>query len=370
MTEASNSPGLFETATDQEAIQRAVAAAAPTAAERADQAMLQRSTPRSGRPCSPCSHPWPTTESVLGRRYAEWCTGAPMLESAVAAAAMAQDELGRARSFLSAAARLPRRTRPRTCRRKRLAAAPASAMRCLDRRFGAWADFVAANLVVDAAMSVLLASAVDATYEPLRQRARKIQQEETTHWVHATGWARRLPRSATLAAITQVWDDAFTWFGAADDPSLVPLCTAGLLARPPDGLRHDLRARLKPVLDDVGLAEPLLAREPPWPRWDAVPSAACATPLSEMLLLPVALAFVVAAAGGWAYLRWAPPARARRAQRAQLPLASDHSRRRARHRPRVLCGPHASGWRAAGRCPRAPWAGWSARCWSPACPCR
>ena len=36
---------------------------------------------------------------VLGRRYAEWCTGAPMLESAVAAAAMAQDELGHARSF-------------------------------------------------------------------------------------------------------------------------------------------------------------------------------------------------------------------------------------------------------------------------------
>ncbi|HEV3310642.1 MAG TPA: Phenylacetic acid catabolic protein, partial [Chloroflexota bacterium] len=34
----------------------------------------------------------------LGRRYAEWCTAAPTLESAVAASAMAQDEIGHARS--------------------------------------------------------------------------------------------------------------------------------------------------------------------------------------------------------------------------------------------------------------------------------
>ena len=37
-------------------------------------------------------------KSALGRRYAEWAVSAPTLESAVAAAAMAQDELGHARS--------------------------------------------------------------------------------------------------------------------------------------------------------------------------------------------------------------------------------------------------------------------------------
>src|ERR1700757_866663 len=35
----------------------------------------------------------------LGQYYAEWCAGAPTLESAVAAAAMAQDELGHARAL-------------------------------------------------------------------------------------------------------------------------------------------------------------------------------------------------------------------------------------------------------------------------------
>ena len=37
-------------------------------------------------------------KAALGRRYADWAVSAPTLESAVAAAAMAQDELGHARS--------------------------------------------------------------------------------------------------------------------------------------------------------------------------------------------------------------------------------------------------------------------------------
>lgn len=107
MTEASNSPGLFETATDQEAIQRAVAAAAPTAAERADQAMLHTLDPALRTPMFALLSSLADNKYVLGRRYAEWCTGAPMLESAVAAAAMAQDELGHARSFIRCCAASP-----------------------------------------------------------------------------------------------------------------------------------------------------------------------------------------------------------------------------------------------------------------------
>src|SRR5436309_9908410 len=37
-------------------------------------------------------------KAALGRRYGEWAVSAPTLESAVAAAAMAQDELGHARA--------------------------------------------------------------------------------------------------------------------------------------------------------------------------------------------------------------------------------------------------------------------------------
>jgi 1,2-phenylacetyl-CoA epoxidase catalytic subunit len=144
-----------------------------------------------------------------------------------------------------------------------------SAMTCLDRRFDTWTDFVAANLVIDTALTTLLDAAVDSPYEPLRQRARKIQQEETGHWVHATGWMRRLPTADLQPALSAVWDHAFTWFGAPDDVVIGALANANLLADGPDVLRARLRTRLEPVLDEVGLAKPLLARDLAWDRWDA-----------------------------------------------------------------------------------------------------
>ena len=271
MSESTPSASLFETATDQEAMQRAAAAAAPTQVERADLAMVQTLDPGLRQPMFALLSSLADNKYVLGRRYAEWCTGAPMLESAVAAAAMAQDELGHARSFYP----LLRGFNPPGARdvapmeEKGWQQRPTSAMRCLDERFGTWSDFVAANLLVDTALTVLFAAAVDSAYEPLRQRARKIQQEETGHWVHATGWLRRLSTSPLLAAsLSAMWDDAFTWFGQDDDPVIAPLFAAHLLAYAPDALRDQLRTRLEPPLAAANLATPLLSRDLPWSNWN------------------------------------------------------------------------------------------------------
>ena len=271
MTETGSGSGLFETATDQEAVARAAAAAAPTTAERADLAMVRTLDTALREPMFALLRSLADNKYVLGRRYAEWCTGAPMLESAVAAAAMAQDELGHARSFYPLLRGFPGGRDVTQMEEKGWQHRSTSAMACLDRRFGAWADFVSANLVVDTALTTLLASATESSYEPLRQRARKIQQEEASHWVHATGWVRRLSVSepSRLAkALTQVWDDAFAWFGAADDAVIGPLTGAGILDDSPDALRSKLRSRVAPILDEGSLAEPLLARELPWSHWD------------------------------------------------------------------------------------------------------
>jgi phenylacetate-CoA oxygenase PaaI subunit len=269
VTEPNTTPGLFETATDTEAMERAAAAAAPTVAERADLAMVHTLDASLREPVFALLSSLADNKYLLGRRYAEWCTGAPMLESAVAAAAMAQDELGHARSFYPLLRGFPGGRDATQMEEKGWQQRATSAMRCLDQRFRLWADFVAVNLVVDTALTVLLEAAVDSPYEPLRQRARKIQQEETGHWVHATGWLRRVESTALGPALRKVWDDAFTWFGAADDPVIRPLANAGVLAAAPEALRKQLRGRLEPVLDEVGLAEPLLARTLPWHRWDA-----------------------------------------------------------------------------------------------------
>ena len=264
--------GLFETATDEEALQRAAAAAAPTVVERADLAMVQTLEPSLREPMFALLSSLADNKYVLGRRYAEWCTGAPMLESAVAAAAMAQDELGHARSFYPLLRGFPNPTGQDLApmEEKGWQQRSTAAMACLDDRFEAWPDFVAANLLVDSALTTLLASAVESPYEPLRQRARKIQQEEAAHWVHATGWVRRLGASALSASLARTWDHAFTWFGQDDDPALAPLAAAGLLGETPNRLRAGLRARLTPVLDAAlkDLAEPLVARPLPWDRWD------------------------------------------------------------------------------------------------------
>jgi phenylacetate-CoA oxygenase PaaI subunit len=264
----SESPGLFETATDQDAMERAAAAAAPVVVERVDLAMLQTLDEAVRQPMFALLSSLADNKYVLGRRYAEWCTGAPMLESAVAAAAMAQDELGHARSFYPLLRGFPQGRDVTQMEDKGWQTRETSAMRCLEQRFNSWTDFVAANLVVDSAMTVLLSAAVDSAYEPLRQRARKIRQEEAGHWVHAAGWLRRLPSGGVAVALSAVWDDAFTWFGQSDDPVVAPLSEAGLLASPPDALRRTLRSRLEPVLDEVGIAEALLARPLPWDRWD------------------------------------------------------------------------------------------------------
>jgi phenylacetate-CoA oxygenase PaaI subunit len=257
---------LFEAAADAEATAKAEAAAAPTAPERVEVGAL----PSELRPAI-CALLLTLADNkyLLGRRYAEWCTGAPMLESAVAAAAMAQDELGHARSFYPVLRGFQSSTV--NMEDKGWQTRPTSAMRCLDQRFDGWVDFVAANVVVDTAVTTLLASATESAYEPLRQRARKIVHEESAHWIHGSGWLRRLAREGSRSglerALGDVWDDAFTWFGQSDDPTLAPLVSAGVLAEGPDALRERLTARLTPALDQAGLSW-LIQRPLPWDRWD------------------------------------------------------------------------------------------------------
>jgi phenylacetate-CoA oxygenase PaaI subunit len=205
---------------------------------------------------------------LLGRRYAEWCTGAPKLESAVAAAAMAQDELGHARSFYPVLRGFGSADAA-TMEEKGWQERSTDAVAYLDRGFEHWSDFIAANVVLDTAFTTLFEAAVDSKYEPLRQRARKIVQEESAHWVHGSGWLRRLIEQATMRpSLEAVWDHALIWFGQDDDAVLAPLTAAGLLSASPDALRERLTTRLRPLLEETGTAA-LLKRRLPWRHWDA-----------------------------------------------------------------------------------------------------
>lgn len=188
----------------------------------------------------------------LGRRYAEWCTAAPTLESAVAAAAMAQDEIGHARSFYPVLREVAGDTPENEAEtRTHFANIP-----FLEESFGGWTDFVAANFLFDTALTTLLESAQESSFAPLGQRARRILEEEPLHWLHGEGWTRRLAgtgpgvRRALDESLQRAAHDSLNWLQIAT-PDLV---ASGVLTCDASELQGRLRDRVGPVLAGCDLS--------------------------------------------------------------------------------------------------------------------
>lgn len=222
---------------------------------------------------------------ALGWRYAEWCSAAPTLESGVAAAAMAQDELGHARAIYPLLRDLAvqgvdlAQVDPDT--RTHLVN-----MAVLDESFGGWPDFVAANFLVDTALSTVFEAARSSTFEPLAARSRKVLQEERVHAMHGEGWVRRLSRvdggggkglrQALEAALLRVWDEVLCWFGPFGEAG--PLAERGVLDATPDSLRERFLGVVGPTIIAVKLHLPVramtegegweLTQPLPWEDWD------------------------------------------------------------------------------------------------------
>ncbi|HEX6799823.1 MAG TPA: Phenylacetic acid catabolic protein [Ktedonobacterales bacterium] len=215
----------------------------------------------------------------LGRRYAEWCSSAPTLESAVAAAAMAQDELGHARAIYPALRTLQPDAAAENEPETRTGFVQLAA---LAEPFAGWEDFVAANFLIDRALTLLFEAAVSSSFEPLAGRSRKVLQEERMHTMFGEAWARRLAReggavrAAFEAALRRDWDELLCWLGPIGDQDA--LAAAGVLDATPDTLRRRFLDAIGPAIVAEGLALPIRALESggyeltaplPWDRWDA-----------------------------------------------------------------------------------------------------
>jgi 1,2-phenylacetyl-CoA epoxidase catalytic subunit len=199
-------------------------------------------------------------KAALGRRYAEWAVSAPTLESAVAAAAMAQDELGHARSTYPVLKALG------VERDDDGLEGTGHRMALLDAELPDWTAFVAANLLIDGVLTTFVAACADSSITPMAQRARKILQEEGSHRVHGEAWARRLcrtgERDALVARLTAMWEEAGRWLGPDDDPAYAAALEAGEVRRGPAEQREQMRAWL------AGLVDLTLDEPQDWSRWD------------------------------------------------------------------------------------------------------
>jgi phenylacetate-CoA oxygenase PaaI subunit len=205
-------------------------------------------------------------KSALGRRYGEWAVSAPTIESAVAAAAMAQDELGHGRSTYPVLAKLG-------VTRDEDTLESGHPLRVIEHELPDWGSFIAANLVVDGILTTFVASARESSIEPLAQRARKILQEEGAHRRHAEAWVRRIvqaggaDRELLLRRITEMWADAARWPGPDDHPGYRDAVAKGMVGEGPAAVRDRVRQWLTGLLQprgvEVGLAEPA-----DWSSWD------------------------------------------------------------------------------------------------------
>jgi phenylacetate-CoA oxygenase PaaI subunit len=203
-------------------------------------------------------------KAALGRRYGEWAVSAPTLESAVAAAAMAQDELGHARSTYPVLKQLGAAD-PEIDAGRRLP--------ILDAELPDWTTFIAVNLVADGVLTAFVEASTDSALEPLAQRARKILQEEGSHRVHAEAWAKRLCRSgevertALVSRLESTWAHAGRWLGPGDDPGYAAALEHGMVREDPAAQRARMRTWLAALLRAEGVA---ISLDDPvdWSGWD------------------------------------------------------------------------------------------------------
>jgi phenylacetate-CoA oxygenase PaaI subunit len=224
-------------------------------------------------------------KQAIGRRYAYWCNGAPALEAAVAAAAMTQDEIGHARTLYPLLEDFPQ-AESDPSQVDPMTRTLHSHLASLDHEFQGWSDFVATNFLFDTALTTFFEAAQTSSYEPLRQRARKIVQEERLHALFADGWVRRLAkaggavRATLVASLFRLWDETLCWFGPNDDPDMQQLYHEGIIDAPPDELRRRYLQKIMPTLSGLEIDVPVvitgdtksweLRQTLPWGTWDRV----------------------------------------------------------------------------------------------------
>ncbi len=216
---------------------------------------------------------------LLGLRYGEWCSSGPTLEAGVAATAMAQDELGHARVLYGLLEELP--GAPRRSEHEWLAS-DARTVAFLQETFPTWPHLIVANVLLDQALALVLESAVDSRYLPLRQRARKVIEEERYHRIHGHWWFLQLAaeglgmRRQLSEIMGGLWTDVLCWFGPGDGGALRPLVAAGVLAEAGDAVRGRFLDAVGPLLQEAGVEAPVrydglrwtVVNPLPWEAWD------------------------------------------------------------------------------------------------------
>ncbi|WP_049999034.1 1,2-phenylacetyl-CoA epoxidase subunit PaaC [Halococcus sediminicola] len=194
-------------------------------------------------------------EFVLADRYTDWQVRAPTVESDIAIANIAQDELGHARlwydlleDFGYSEPDLIWERDPETFRHSTLCELPFAE--------GDWADAIVRSYFYDEAEHLRLRALEDSSYPRIRDRVGKVLGEEDYHREHAENWLRRLVggdegRERVQEAVDELFPYALTLFEETEEDAAID--DLGIRTRSLADMRAEWVETVTGTLTDVGI---------------------------------------------------------------------------------------------------------------------
>jgi ring-1,2-phenylacetyl-CoA epoxidase subunit PaaC len=197
-------------------------------------------------------------ELVVAERYTEWQVRAPTLESDIALANIAQDELGHARLWYELVkdfgydeTDLIWERDPAEFRHSTLVELPFEE--------GDWADPVVRGYLYDVAEDVRLHALEDSAVASIRDRVGKVLDEEEYHLEHAYSWLERLVedddgRERVQAAVDRLFPYALGLFEPTEFEDRID--ALGVRTRSLDSMRAAWLTRVEETLEGIGVRVP------------------------------------------------------------------------------------------------------------------
>jgi 1,2-phenylacetyl-CoA epoxidase catalytic subunit len=220
----------------------------------------------------------------LAHKLARWGVGAPALESAVASTAIAQEEAGHARGLYSLLEDFPPELRPvpldrEDDRRRKYAVS------FLMEENDSWYRAVAAQALMDFAMTTLIEACVGSSVAELRKRADRILADEDFHRRYVQGRLRELGTTPAEASILEdelaaLLPETLCWFGPPGEPGLELLVNAGVVEHDNETLRGRFLAGMRAQAQSADLRLPE-TEELPWERWSSLERRLQAEPVPD-----------------------------------------------------------------------------------------
>jgi 1,2-phenylacetyl-CoA epoxidase catalytic subunit len=207
----------------------------------------------------------------MAKWLSQWSVGAPGLEAAVAAAAIAQGHFGQARAlfpFVEQYLADHELEGPEDRDRRYNVAA-------LDEPFATWSQAVVTLFLVDTGLNVVLRS-LQETQEELTRRIGRVLDESrfyrdfaagrladlTTNWEHG--------RTQVEPHVVPVLTEMLCWFGPPEEVGVEHLVTQGVLTLDNDGMRQAFLDDVAPALLDLDYRLPVEGHRGAW-TWETLP---------------------------------------------------------------------------------------------------